>query len=113
VANLADEIAYYSHDIDDGLTAGLFSEAQLARDVRIWREAGQAVRKSYGELPDECRRYFVIRCIIDDEVKDVVCTTEERIRASGASSSDDVRLQSKSRAQYSGKRRKLNLGLRD
>src|SRR5467141_2906794 len=44
VANLADEIAYYSHDIDDGLTAGLFSEAQLARDVRIWREAGQAVK---------------------------------------------------------------------
>src|SRR5712692_5486281 len=49
VANLADEIAYYSHDIDDGLTAGLFSEAQLARDVRIWREAAQAVQKSYGE----------------------------------------------------------------
>src|SRR5207249_8195262 len=65
VANLADEITYYSHDIDDGLTAGLFSEAQLARDVRIWREAAQAVRKSYGELPDECRRYFIIRCIID------------------------------------------------
>src|SRR5258706_12124066 len=73
VANLADEIAYYSHDIDDGLTAGLFSEVQLSRDVRIWREAGQAVRKSYGELPDECRRYFIIRCIIDSEVKDVVC----------------------------------------
>src|SRR5437773_4446740 len=112
VANLADEIAYYSHDIDDGLTAGLFSEAQLARDVRIWREAGQAVRKSYGELPDECRRYFVIRCIIDDEVKDVVCTTEDRVIAAGASSADEARRQLKSLVQYSPKRRKLNLELR-
>jgi dGTPase len=113
VANLADEIAYYSHDIDDGLTAGLFSEAQLAADVRIWREAAQAVRKSYGELPDECRRYFIIRCIIDDEVKDVVCTTEERIRGRGVNSADDVRLERKPLAQYSAKRRKLNLELRD
>src|SRR5881398_803179 len=36
VANLADEIAYYSHDLDDGLDSGLLSEAQLNRDVRIW-----------------------------------------------------------------------------
>src|SRR5947209_14058150 len=40
VANLADEITYYSHDLDDGLTAGLFTEKQL-RDVRVWREAAQ------------------------------------------------------------------------
>src|SRR6267142_7175592 len=31
VANLADEITYYSHDLDDGLTAGLFTESQLDR----------------------------------------------------------------------------------
>src|SRR2546426_9874404 len=83
VANLADEITYYSHDLDDGLTAGLFSEKQLGRDVRVWREAAQAVKKNYGDLPDECRRYFIIRCIIDSEVKDVVWTTEERICAAG------------------------------
>src|SRR3989449_5386965 len=64
VANLADEITYYSHDIDDGLTAGLISEKQLSRDVRVWHDAARAVKKSYGDLPDECRRYFIIRCII-------------------------------------------------
>src|SRR6266480_3958951 len=67
VANLADEIAYYSHDVDDGLTAGLISEKQLGRDVRVWRDAACAVKKNYGELPDECRRYFIIRCIIDSQ----------------------------------------------
>src|SRR5205814_1762590 len=113
VANLADEIAYYSHDLDDGLTAGLFSEKQLSRDVRIWRDAALAVKKSCGALPDECRRYFIIRCIIDAEVKDVVWTTGERVRATGVQSADEVRLQPQPLAQYSADRRQLNLELRD
>src|SRR5580700_5323114 len=37
VANLADEITYYSHDLDDGLDSGLLSEKNLRREVRIWR----------------------------------------------------------------------------
>ena len=35
VANLADEITYYSHDLDDGLDSGLLSEKELNRDVRL------------------------------------------------------------------------------
>src|SRR5712672_3145704 len=72
VANLADEITYYSHDLDDGLDSGLLSEKQLNRDVRIWRQATRTVVKEYGALADESRRYFIIRCIIDMQVKDVV-----------------------------------------
>jgi dGTPase len=113
VANLADEITYYSHDLDDGLSAGLFAEKNLERDVEVWAEAARAVRKEYGALPDECRRYFIIRCIIDREVKDVVYTTEDRIAAAGVKSADDVRLQSKPLVQYSPRRKKLNLELRD
>src|SRR6185503_4963058 len=79
VANLADEITYYSHDLDDGLSAGLLTERRLERDVGIWSEAARCVRKAHGALPDECRRYFIIRCIIDDQVKDVVHSTEERL----------------------------------
>jgi dGTPase len=112
VANLADEITYYTHDLDDGLTAGLFTEKQLSRDVCVWRDAAQAVKKGYGALPDECRRYFIIRCIIDSEVKDVVWSTEANIDAAGVSSVDDVRLHPKPLAQYSSKGRKLNLELR-
>src|SRR5262245_3285706 len=43
VANLADEITYYSHDLDDGLDSGLLSEEQLRRHVRIWRQAAHTV----------------------------------------------------------------------
>jgi dGTPase len=113
VANLADEVTYYSHDLDDGLDSGLLCEKQLFKDVRLWRQAAKTVVKQYGDLPDECRRYFIIRCIIDMQVKDVVHTTEMHIIKSGVQSADDVRLQSRPLVKYSPERRDLNLELRD
>jgi dGTPase len=113
VANLADEITYYSHDLDDGLDSGLLSERHLSRDVRLWRQSARTVKNEYGELPDECRRYFIIRCIIDGQVRDVVGTTEKRILDAQVRSADDVRRQTNPLAQYSSKRRELNLELRD
>ncbi|PYK02436.1 MAG: deoxyguanosinetriphosphate triphosphohydrolase [Verrucomicrobia bacterium] len=112
VANLADEITYYSHDLDDGLDSGLLTEKELSRKVRLWNQAARTVTKQCGELAEECRRYFIIRCLIDGQVRDVVETTEKRILDSGAASVDDVR-RSKTLAQYSSKRRELNLELRD
>jgi dGTPase len=91
----------------------LLSEKLLNRDVRIWRQAARTVEKEYGKLPDECRRYFIIRCIIDMQVRDVVETTEARILQAGVTSADDVRLQAKPLVQYSPVRRELNLELRD
>ena len=113
VANLGDEITYYSHDLDDGLTAGLLSEKQLRRDVKIWADAALAVKRGHGDLPDESRRYFIIRCIIDDQVSDVVTTAEERILAAGVKSADEVRLQAAPFVRYSPRRRELNLELRE
>ena len=80
IANLADEITYYSHDLDDGLDSGLLSEKKLdARRPHLGAGAAQLVKKEYGALPDECRRYFIIRTIIDMQVKDVVETSEQMI----------------------------------
>jgi dGTPase len=113
VANLADEITYYSHDLDDGLDAGLLDEKKLRRAAKIWNEADRTVRKQYGDLPEECRRYFIIRCIIDDQVKDVVNTSEQHICNAGVASADEVRLYPRALVRYSSTRRKLNLELRD
>jgi dGTPase len=111
VANRADEIAYYSHDLDDGLDSGLLSEKQLGAQVRLWRQATKTVESQYGKLPDECRRYFIIRCITDLQVKDVVMTTEKRIRAAGIRTVAEVRSQAKPLVQYSPARGKLNAEL--
>jgi dGTPase len=112
VANLADEITYYSHDLDDGIDSGLLSEKELLRAVRLWRQATRTVEREYGKLPDECRRYFIIRCIIDLQVKDVVATTETLLRAAGVRSVDDVRSQPRPLVRYSPERRALNIELR-
>jgi dGTPase len=112
VANLADEITYYSHDLDDGLDSGLLSETQLRREVPLWRLAQKSVEREHGKLPDECRRYFIIRTIIDLQVKDVVCTTERLIQKARVQTADEVRRQPRSLVQYSAERRRQNNQLR-
>ncbi|HLZ53373.1 MAG TPA: deoxyguanosinetriphosphate triphosphohydrolase [Verrucomicrobiae bacterium] len=113
IANLADEITYYSHDLDDGLESGLLSERNLRRDVRIWAQAARLVKREHGSLPDECRRYFIIRTIIDLQIHDVVETSERLIIASRAQSADEVRLFPRALVHHSPERRVLNLELRD
>ena len=113
VANLADEITYYSHDLDDGLTAGLLSEKKMLREVRLWREADRRVKKAVDGMPAESRRYFMIRCLIDDQVRDVVQTTERRIAEAGVKSADEARLCPKRLVQYSEPRQQANSQLRD
>jgi dGTPase len=112
IANLSDEITYYSHDLDDGLDSGLLSETHLTKNVRVWAQAARAVKKEHGALPDECRRYFTIRTIIDLQIRDVVETSERLIEKAGVQSADDVRRFPKALIQYSPERRKLNLELR-
>jgi dGTPase len=113
VANLADEITYYSHDLDDGIESGLLSEPRLHDHVRLWAAASDTVRTEHGWLADESRRYFIIRTIIDLQVKDVVETTEQQIQTAGVKSADEVRLQARPLVSYSETRRSENLELRD
>ncbi|MEC8928370.1 MAG: deoxyguanosinetriphosphate triphosphohydrolase [Verrucomicrobiota bacterium] len=113
VANLADEITYYSHDLDDGIDAGLLSEDELRKNVRLWHDGDAQVRAEHGELADECRRYFIIRCLIDSQVSDVVETSGRLITESGVQSANQVRLRENPLIQYSEKRRETNLELRE
>jgi dGTPase len=113
VANLADEITYYSHDLDDGIESGLLAETELGEHVRLWAAARETVRAEHGWLADECRRYFTIRTIIDLQVKDVVETTEVHLQTAGVKNADEVRLQPHPLVAYSDTRRGENLELRD
>ena len=113
VANLADEIAYYSHDLDDGLESGLISETHLKQHVEIWRLSCDQVENSTSSLSKEGRRYFVIRCLIDDMAKDVVRTTEQRIEASGVGHSSEVRCLPDKLVDYSFERKRWNAELRE
>jgi dGTPase len=113
IANLADEITYYSHDLDDGLDSKLLSERQLIQSVHIFAQAARLVKREHGNLPDECRRYFIIRTIIDMQIRDVVDTSEKLILDAGVNSADDVRRFPRALIQHSPERRELNMELRD
>jgi dGTPase len=111
IVNLADALIYNSHDLDDGLEVGLLVEAELQKNVRVFAQASETVRREHGELPAEIRRYFIIRCIIDDQVRDVVETSEAAILNSGVKTADDVRRQPQPLVRYSPARRSLNAEL--
>ncbi len=113
IANLADEITYYSHDLDDGMDSGLLSEKKLIQNVRIFAQAAKLVKKEHGNLADESRRYFIIRTIIDMQIHDVVETSEQLILDARVNSADDVRRFPKALIQHSQARRKINMELRD
>jgi len=112
VADVSDALIYNSHDLDDGLDAGLLSENKLTRDVQLFAEAARLARKEHGELPAEIRRYVIIRCIIDLQVRDVVQTSDAAIAAAGVKSADDVRRHPRPLVNYSRDRRGLNSELR-
>lgn len=112
IANLADEITYYSHDLDDGLDSGLLSEKELCKHVRVWATAAKLVKKEFGNPPEESRRYFIIRTIIDMQIADVLATSEKLIAAAKVKSADDVRKFPKPLISYSPQRRALNIELR-
>ncbi|HTI69129.1 MAG TPA: deoxyguanosinetriphosphate triphosphohydrolase [Candidatus Limnocylindria bacterium] len=112
IANLADEITYYSHDLDDGLDSGLLDEKKLLKDVKVWAQAARKIKKQFGALPPESRRYYTIRQIIDEQVTDVVLTTEKAVLDTGVQSADEVRRCRSLLVQYSPDRKQENIELR-
>ncbi len=90
VANLADEIAYNNHDIDDGLRSGLLRFEALA-DVRLFGRHCAVVRRAYPRIAGKRLVHETIRRMIDGLVTDLIAETQRRIDDSGVRSLDEVR----------------------
>ena len=90
-ANLADEIAYNNHDVDDGVRSGLLDIEQLA-GVRIFARHMRAVLRQYPRLPPRRLRHETVRRMIDTLVTDLIRTSAENIRRHAPGSIEEVRL---------------------
>jgi dGTPase len=90
VANIADEIAYNNHDVDDGLRSGLLSEATLVR-VPLFRRHYEPVVRAAPHAPRRVLIHETIRAMINEVVTDLVVTSRRNIAARRLRSSDDVR----------------------
>ena len=111
LANLADEITYYSHDLDDGLDFDLITPEQLS-ELTVWQTTLGEVSHHFPHLTGKPLNSYVIRCIIDRQVQDVIATSRELIAAAGVQSADDVRRQERPLIRYSEELRQENATLR-
>jgi len=89
IVNAADEIAYITHDLDDGLRAGLIAPEELA-GIALWEEVLDSVGIR-GEEFTEMNRHRIIRRLIGFEVTDVIEATNRRLEETGVRSVEEVR----------------------
>ncbi len=90
IANVADEIAYNNHDVDDGLRSGLLTLEQLA-SVRLFAQHLDEVRASYPHLAERRIVHETVRRMINTLVIDLITQTERNIQAHAPRGVDDVR----------------------
>lgn len=90
IADLADEIAYYSHDLQDGLEAGLIEAPQIA-GVEICANVAAANDLDLGGPDTRAARFSITRMLSDFLVENVLHSSAARIAGSGVKSADDVR----------------------
>jgi dGTPase len=94
LANLADEIAYNNHDVDDGIRAGIIDFQGLS-DVRLFRREYDVVTALYPDLGERRLVYEIVRRMINFVVTDLIKTTQSRLDEAKPRSIDDVRRRSK------------------
>lgn len=90
IANLADEIAYNNHDVDDGIRAQLLDLASL-REVRMFRRQYDAVMALYPDLGERRLVHETIRRMINYLVSDFIRTTQAQLEQTQPRSIDEVR----------------------
>jgi len=90
IVNAADEIAYSTADLDDGLRSGMITPNQL-RDLTLWQEVTRELEIDPRAGFSEMDRHRVIRRLVGKEVTDLVQATDEALRAHNIQSVDDIR----------------------
>ena len=90
IANLADEVAYNSHDLDDGLRSGLIGVGNL-REVEAFAKPHSEVRARWPELSPRRVVHEVVRRMIDAQVTNLVETSRERIERAAPRGIEEVR----------------------
>ena len=90
LANLADEIAYNAHDIDDGVRSGLLRLEQVAQ-VPLFAQHLATVRAEYPQLAERRALYEAIRRMLSAQVYDVIDATRTALAAAAPADADAAR----------------------
>jgi dGTPase len=107
VANLADEIAYNNHDVDDGYRAGILDLEGL-RSIRLFRIHHERVLERFPGIEPRMSVNETVRNMINHLISDVIRETGSRIRENGIESLDQVRKAVRPLVGFSEKTRQMN-----
>lgn len=111
LTNLADAIAYNSHDVDDGLRSGLINLNQL-KDVALFAEPYQEVISLYPQLNERRTTYEVVRRIINMQVSDLINSTNKLLQLAHPDNIEEVRKAGKSLVVFSDEMHQKNIDLK-
>ena len=89
VADLADDLTYYGHDVDDGLDAGILTE-DMMNEVAIWRMASEETKSLGLKRGDDKFVTYTVRALINRMVGDAIETSARLIESSGVASPADA-----------------------
>ena len=112
LADLADEIAYLNHDLDDGLRSGLL-DAEMLGSCRLWTRTLAGVKERFGTAPDSVLHAQVIVSLVNRLVTDLIETTGAALDESAVASVTQVRETTGRLAQYSSETRNLKRELKE
>lgn len=90
VVNIADELAYLNHDIDDGLASGYITKEDL-NDSVLWVRTIEDIRRKAPSLRGDIERNVIVKTLIDIQVKDLMENSDKEIAQRSFVSSNDVK----------------------
>jgi dGTPase len=111
LANLADEIAYNNHDVDDGIRAGLITVEELSQ-CRMFGRQHEQVRAQYPQLGGRRLVHEVVRRMIDYAVNDLVDASATALVAAAPRDVEEVRARSAPLLTFSADVREEHLELK-
>lgn len=102
IVDIADEIAYMNHDLDDGLESGMITYEQLEH-IRLWRELFDPIKKAYPSESPKIWKYQVVRLLIHLLLSDVKSETLEQIKLHKVETLDDIKNKQLTLVKFSDK----------
>jgi len=111
ISNLADEIAYNTADLDDGLRSGILHPRDV-QQLEIWHRVMESLNEPPDSPIDEMLRHRAIRRLVGMEIRDVITATHERLEKYNIRSVEDVRNFDQNLATYSRELQRLNRELK-
>lgn len=89
ITNIADELAYSAHDLDDGLRSGMINAAMLEGTL-LWEIVTESIGWRHAPVMEDLTRHRIIRRLIGIEVDDLIQATDQRLRQSGVRSVEEL-----------------------